>query len=162
MRDLKRDRYGQGVALAFLIIVFIVALSGFSFYLGNRLSGTVPTKYHKAIAEQIFVFDSVTDTQMKTEFIKSSKAIMSSISEDYNTRFIAGNRTYVLSEWRFHTEGDVQAYMLIWGAGEDGQSFYVEIGTVTDNELQLNTPKGNFVLSSETPRIDMLIRLVGD
>lgn len=162
MNGLRQNRKGSGMVLAFLFLtIIVVAAAVGGFYVGNTLAFGSPSKIHATLAKNITVFDIDLNSQTSLEFIRSSESSML-VAFDFGNegQFGIGETEYALSEWRYHLMGDPDAYMCVWGAGDDGLTYFVEIASFSGNTLKVTTPKAIYYLSPENPKATFLLSVV--
>lgn len=144
----------------FLLFVGVITVGGVMYYLGSKNSVGNPSSSHQRIIETFELKDEDLNLQGTLEFMGADSARMASTFNKVPVdEFILGNSTYAHSEWKFTIVGDPIAYMNIWGAGEDDETFYVEIMSFSGNTLSVDTPTGDYLLTKDEPRVDFLITL---
>jgi len=125
------------LAIYFLLIA-VVAVALYMVY--NNLSA-IP-EGHEAIANQIVVYDATFGRFQELHFVRSGKTPMLSVKP--LSMFQPQTREYTYSLWEFRSGDDVNAVMMIWGPGDDGATYFVEISRLSANELKISYPGGEF------------------
>lgn len=164
MKGFNRDGSGEASITAIIVVMLIVMLLTIGilgFYLGSKTALGSPTKDHKFIVNEITMVDTTFAVQATIEFLHAGGSPILEVSPTTESeQFTVGTELYELSEWRWHIHGDPNAYMNIWGAGDDGQTFYIEIVSLSDNKLELSTPTGKYTLTPQKPNVEFLIILI--
>lgn len=161
MTGFKKNTKGAGQIFALILMVGLMAIIGIAgFYVGNKVAFGYPSNEHKTIVENIHVVDLDANIQLSLEFIQSTNSKMLYIfGQGQAGQFNINADKYQLSEWRWKIGGDPDAYMNVWGAGEDGRTYYIEIGSFSGHRLQIDTPTGQKTLTPTDARYEFLVAL---
>lgn len=120
------------VAIAFLVIGACLG-----YYLAPQLN--FPPKDHESIAKQVIVYDKTYGRAQVLVFVESGRGQLLSLVP---LQFTDQTKEYQYSFWVFKTGNDVNAVMWIWGPGDDGKTYSVEIARLAANELEIVYPGG--------------------
>ena len=145
---------------AVVIILILILGSLLGYFIGNLITrGQVP-QGHGSIVKQISIVDLNFTRYLTPEFIRASKTPMLSVfSTETMSAFTGQGPSYYLSEWGWYSGKDSNAYMNIWGPGDDGISFNVEISKMAANTLQVTCPAGTFTLTNDNAYIGFTLQL---
>lgn len=156
----SRNKKGSAIIIGIGLLVTITFTFFVGFYIGKTTTEGNPTSTHENIAEVITLFDIELNIQPKLQFVQSFEANFHSFPETLPLSFpFYSNTTYTISEWKFTIEKDPDAYMNIWGSGNDGQTFFIEIISFSGHEIQVNSPSGSWVLDEFNPSHTFTIKL---
>lgn len=131
------------VAMAFLLIAIVAV----AFYMAYNTFST-PPEDHEAIAKQVTVYDATYRRFQELHFIRSGKSRQLSVKA--LSAFEPQRKEYTYSLWEFRCGDDVNAVMMIWGPGDDGATYAVEIARLACNELEVTYPKGKFTFPKDS------------
>lgn len=120
-----------GLILGSVIVIFLMP----------KFGAVLAPSIHKQIAEDFQLIDTETGAILELEFIGSKDTKMLSVTP---LSFVIGEK-YTVSEWVWRSGGDPNAYMNIWGPGNDGESYWIEIAKTMGNPLKIVTPWGETV-----------------
>ena len=125
----------HALAITLLLLVAFTFLSGYNYFTSNNVYSD-----HKSIADSIKIVDNGNVLTCKP--VDHSENVWG--QGLYATVFINGKK-YRQSTWLFQRYGDTELVMTIWGPGEDGETYNIELGRVgilgpakvyfNDNEL---------------------------
>lgn len=147
------NRKGNSAIAGTIVLILAIILGGLLGYVAHKYmsQGTVP-QYHSEIAELIKIYDLTYNTTLTCVFIKASKTPQLSSLNEFTPKLV----DYDVSEWGYYCGEDPNAYVNIWGPGNDGKTFYIEICKMSGNTLQVDCPDGTFLLETES-YLDLLI-----
>jgi hypothetical protein len=123
------------VAIACVVLVILGALIGF--YFAPQLK--FPRGDHEYVAKQVIVYDKTYGRTQTLVFVESGQGQMLSLVP---MQFTPQTVTYKYSFWVFKSGNDVNAVMWIWGPGDDGKTYNVEVARLAGNELEITYPGG--------------------
>lgn len=138
-----------------MVAVIILGIGFIGGFLVQSFLEPSPPSDHLAIAEQFEVCDIDYDTDLTLKFIGTSETAMLSVLE--LDAFALKTREYQLSEWGFYTGKDSNAYLNIWGPGDDGETYSIEFVKMCGNTLELTCPSGTYTLDAEHPTLGLTI-----
>jgi hypothetical protein len=122
-------------AIVVVVLVVLGALLGF-FLLPQVKS---PPRDHEYIAKQVTVYDKTYGCTQILVFVESGRGQMLTLVP---MQFTPQTVTYTYSFWAFKTGNDINAVMWIWGPGDDGKTYSVEVARLAGNELEITYPGG--------------------
>ena len=133
-----------------LAVLVILLFLGAGFFIGSLAGGfvgqlTVPAS-HKAIVEKIEVKDTKAIFALTPIFVISKtatwgKGIPLSIF-DYSS-------DYTQSTWLWQRYDDVEFVMTIWGPGNDGKTYLIEFGKVSNDPFTISFDGATFIMAHE-------------
>jgi hypothetical protein len=118
-------------------VVFLVLGVLLGFYFAPQFK--FPPRDHEAIAKQVTVYDKTYGRTQTLVFVESGQGQMLILVP---MQFTPQTVTYAYSFWVFKTGNDVNAVMWIWGPGDDGKTYSVEVARLAGNELEVTYPGG--------------------
>lgn len=98
-----------------------------------------PPSDHEAIAKQVIVYDKTYGRAQTLVFVEAGTGQMLSL---IRLEFTPQTKDYKYSFWVFKTGNDVNAVMWIWGPGDDGKTYSVEVARLMGNEAEITYPGG--------------------
>jgi len=109
-----------------LAVIVILLFLGAGFFIGSFAGGfvgqlTVPAS-HKAIIEKLKI--TADSKPLASSYLSTGKSTWSLSTLQEN--FLQGG-TYQYTLWLYSYKGDPEVYVCIWGPGEDGETYQVEL-----------------------------------
>ena len=111
-----------------IAVIVILLFLGASFFIGSLAGGfvgqlTVPAN-HKAIIDKMVI--KAGSHKLSPSYLSTGKTIwqLSSLADNFYK-----DGTYQYTLWVYSYEGDPEVYVCIWGPGEDGKTYEVELAT---------------------------------
>ena len=109
-----------------LAVIVILLFVGAGFFIGTLASGfvgqlTVPAS-HKAIIEKLKI--TADSKPLASSYLSTGKSTwsLSTLQENF-----LQDGTYQYTLWLYSYKGDPEVYVCIWGPGEDGETYQVEL-----------------------------------
>lgn len=165
MRRLRKNRNGSAMVLAVVFLVVISASTlGIGYYLGTISQGTPPAD-HQKLVNSIIVTNIPYEIEGKAKFVSSSHEVALSSFEVGAPEAFSYNTPYKFSEWVYKVQGDTNAYMKIYGAANDDETYYIVIVSVSMHQLNVETPieihgAVDRTLNMEHPRFDFTMKIL--
>jgi len=107
-------------------VIVILLFVGAGFFIGTLASGfvgqlTVPAS-HKAIIDKMII--KVGSYELSPSYLSTGKSTwsLSTLQENF-----LQDGTYQYTLWLYSYKGDPEVYVCIWGPGEDGETYQVEL-----------------------------------
>ena len=120
-------------------LIVLVLLIGVGFLAGSFLGGfvkqwTAPQGHSSIINGMKIAVTYATPVDLQPEFLKSSSATwtLSVLSDNFQW-----SKTYSYSLWVYSCNGDPEVYVCIWGPGNDGKTFMVELCSSADRKYRV-------------------------
>lgn len=168
MKKLGKNRCGVGSIVAVVVLLVMLVGSFVGGYVASSLMGSgFENPKHREIVNSIIVTNIPYQLDAKPKFISSSQEVPLSVFEEGDPASVpfAYNTPYDFSEYVWKVKGDTNAYMKIYGAAEDGETYYIVIVSVSMHKLNVATPieiqgKIDHELTVEHPRFEFIMKLV--
>ena len=107
-------------------VIMILLFLGAGFFIGSLAGGfvgqlTAPAS-HKAIIDKMVI--KVGSYELSPSYLSTGKTIwqLSSLEDNFYK-----DGTYQYTLWVYSYQGDPEVYVCIWGPGEDGKTYEVEL-----------------------------------
>jgi hypothetical protein len=134
-----------GLVLGLIIGVALFAGAGFLMQGGTNIPYD---SKHSYIAEHVSCIDSAIPGggQLSRKLALMGPAAYSPLGLNVFTK----GKTYTQSLWLFCAGNDIEATMTIWGAGDDGNTYMIELGRHDGSTMQITLFNQTFTWASRT------------
>lgn len=157
MRSMKRNKKGSMVILVAFTLIGLVVSLGIGYYLGAASIGS-RNSTHDEIAQNTHVINIPYEVQASVKFVGGSSAVPLSVFGEGAPEAFSYNTPYDYSEYVYKVQGDTNAYMKIYGAANDGKTYYGCIVSCSMHQLQVTLPTGEeVILTGLAPRYDFTL-----
>lgn len=102
---------------------------------------------HQYIIDNTQIMDTDYHTDLVPHFVASRQSPQLSV---VLSQFQPKTKNYDVSEWIWRSNGDPNAFMVIWGPGDDGKSYYIEISKSAGNELYVICFDNSYIMPEGT------------
>lgn len=117
-----------------LSLIFIAVFGSMGFLIGRQTEVSPPAS-HQNVIDRMVVLDTLYDLYLVPKCVDAGQRVYAKGHSEL--AIFEYDRTYWQSTWLWNRYGDTEIAMTIWGPGEDGKTYSLEIAKLAYNELQI-------------------------
>ena len=136
-----------------LLMVMLLVVGGFGGYLYGLGNPVQPPSDHQNIVSRMIIYDEDFDFRLIPKCVDASPEVVCGEHSIVQLGLFETGRTYAHSTWIWQRYGDTEIAMTIWGPGEDGTTYSIELGKLAGNPFTVKIAGEEVLQIKQTPNL---------
>lgn len=129
----------------FMLVLMLVAIGGIGGFLYGQGHPVQPSSEHQNIVSSMIIHDDKWDNYLIPKCVDASPELVCGEHSIVSLDAFEYGRTYAQSTWIWQRYGDTEFAMTIWGPGEGGTTYSLELSRLAGNPFTVKI-NGEIVL----------------